>query len=230
MRRLVDLAASVTMIAAAAVVAWVALQNQAASARGSSPRPENLLPTHPVSVEGARILGDKSAPVGVMIFSDLECPVSGTLARNSLPQLVATYVESKKIFVAYRHFPLSSIHPAAERAAEALECAGDQGRFWDMHNALYADQRNLDEASLLTKAGLVGLESVAFRTCLASEVRSRVKADRELGEKLNVMGTPTVFVGRRRNDGTLEITNRTGGYRPFDDLKKIIDTALDGSR
>jgi protein-disulfide isomerase len=114
-------------------------------------------------------------------------------------------------------FPLREIHPQAQAAAEAARCAGEQGKFWEYHDALYADQSKLDGPELLTRAQMLNLDGKSFQSCLDSgKFKSKVEADREQGNKIGVSGTPGFFV-----NGVF-----LSGAQPRAEFEKIIDTQL----
>jgi protein-disulfide isomerase len=114
-----------------------------------------------------------------------------------------------RVKLAFKHFPLKS-HPRAAEAAVATEAAREQGRFWEMHDLVFAHQNQLEDEDLLTYAEQIGLDVPRFKSDFESErVRARVDRDRAEGEKLEIQGTPAVFVqGRYYNDllfgGTIE--------------------------
>ena len=97
--------------------------------------------------------------------------------------------------LAYRDFPLSQIHGHAEQAAEASRCALTQGKYWEMHDAMFADQTKLDEADLLRTAARLGLDQNSFDSCLKSgEYKAAVEEDLEAGSQIGVNATPSFFI------------------------------------
>ncbi len=160
------------------------------------------------------IRGDKNAKVTLVEYSDFECPFCGKL----IPTLDKIMDEYKgKVKLIFRHFPLSSIHPNAQKAAEASECASDQGKFWEMHDKMFAEQDNLGIDSLKAMAKSLGLNSSKFNECLDSGKYAKKVADsEEEGTAYGVKGTPTTFV-----NGTL-----ISGSLPYDSFKQVIDSAL----
>jgi len=122
--------------------------------------------------------------------------------------------------LAYRDFPLHEIHGQAENAAEASRCAGEQGKYWEYHDALFADQSKLDDASLAERARKLNLDDKAFQSCLASgKFKDKIEADRQDGSKVGVSGTPSFFI-----NGTF-----VNGAQPLADFEKIIDAELASS-
>ena len=126
-----------------------------------------------------------------------------------------------QVNLAFRDFPLSSIHPYAQKASEAARCAGKQGKFWEFHDALFADEARLDEPGLKGAARTLGLDEKAFASCLASaEFASQVAHDQEDGKKAGVGSTPSFFV-----NGVF-----IGGAQPVDEFEKLIDNELKSAR
>jgi hypothetical protein len=124
-----------------------------------------------------------------------------------------------KIVVYFRDFPLA-FHENAQKAAEAAECAGEQGKYWEMHDKLFANQQSLDVASLTKYASDLELDTVAFNTCLDSGAMSaEVQKDIADGKAAGVEGTPTAFI-----NGEILV-----GAQPFESFKKIIDAELSAS-
>jgi len=137
------------------------------------------------------VRGAADAPVHVVVFSDFECP----FCRRTEPVLNRLFERfPREVRFVWKNFPLS-IHPGAAGAAEAAQCAHDQGRFWDYHDALFAAAVVPDQQGFRAVANGLGLDGVAFDECLQSHRRAaEVKADITAGQRAGVEGTPTVFV------------------------------------
>ncbi|MCR4368989.1 MAG: DsbA family protein, partial [archaeon] len=141
---------------------------------------------------GGHIKGNEGASVTIVEFSDFQCPACGSAYEAFKP--VWPEYESRVKFV-YRHFPLSSIHPYAFKAAEASECAAEQGKFWEMHDTLFENQQNLKTEDLKSYAGKIGLEAGSFNSCLDSgKYTSKVAGDYSYATSIGLRGTPTFFV------------------------------------
>lgn len=129
-------------------------------------------------------------------YADFECPYCAALSRR-LDQLA--------LRVAFRHFPVRSSHPRAWAAACAAEAAALQGRFWEMHDLLFADQGRLEDPHLWERARSLGLELERFEADRRSEdVRARVRRDFESGVRAGVVTTPTVFAAGRMHSGRFD--------------------------
>jgi protein-disulfide isomerase len=155
--------------------------------------------------------------------SEFECPFCARFAADTLPALEKTYVATGKVLLAFRHFPLERIHPSAMQAAEAAECAGSQGRFWEMHDLLFQSPKQLDRPSLDARARALGLDQQAFGRCLNGQRKIRQEASAAAG--LKVSGTPTFFIGSL-SDGQVTVAHRVSGAQPFASFQRILDDLL----
>ena len=165
-----------------------------------------------VPVGDAPQRGPSDAWVTVVEFADFECP----FCRNEQPALAdIESIYGTDLRVVFKYFPLTGIHPRAQAAAVAAECAGEQNKFWEMHDLLFAGQ--LDDAALLADAERVpNLDVAAWKACIATpEAASRVAADLALGTSLGIDGTPTLVV-----NGVAVV-----GAVPEGDLRAVIDQA-----
>ena len=146
------------------------------------------------------VKGKAGGKVRVVEFADFQCPYCSR-AADSMRELAAKYGD--RVEFSYRHFPLRSIHPQAQRASEFAVCAGEQGKFWELHDALYADQEKLDENSLREASGRVGVDGKKLDDCLGSgRASSAVEADFKAGESIGIEGTPSFYINGRPFLGT----------------------------
>jgi protein-disulfide isomerase len=167
-----------------------------------------------VAYDSARVRGDAKAPVTIVEFSDFQCPFCQK-AQVTLKNLLAKY--DGRVKLAFLDFPMRTLHPQAQIAAEASRCAGKQGKFWEYHDALFADQSKLDEAGLVQTARGFGLDEKSFQSCLnAGKFKSQIEQDLQEGNKVGAAGTPAFFI-----DGIY-----VNGVRPEAEFEKIIDTEL----
>lgn len=136
-------------------------------------------------------------------------------------------METGKLRYAVRDFPLQRIHPQAFKAAEAAHCAGDQGKYWEMHALLFANQQALSPADLPKHAGTVGLDPGKFQDCLDKGTHAvRVQSDLAEGEKAGVRGTPTFLLGVIEDESKVRVVQMITGADPFATFKTAIDAAL----
>ena len=149
------------------------------------------------------VLGPKTARVTLVEYGDYECPRCGEAHPivKSLQQLLAGQLR-----FAFRHFPLATVHPHAQHAAEAAEAAGVQRKFWQMHDVLFGYQDALEDDDLLQYAAALGLNLRRFTTELASHFHApRVREDFLSGARSGVNGTPTFFINGVRHDGGYDL-------------------------
>jgi protein-disulfide isomerase len=160
--------------------------------------------------------GECTNKVTIVEFSDFQCPYCAR-ANDILNPLLEMYPSDLRLV--YRQFPLSaSFHPNAQKAAEASECAGEQGKFWQMHDMLFANQDALGVANLKEYAREIGMDAQKFDSCLDSGRMAKVISfDQKDGEKLGVQGTPTFFINAQMVVGA-----------DADGIKKAVESALGG--
>ena len=145
------------------------------------PKPQTL------SIVGSPYLGKLDAPLTLVEFSDYQCPFCSRYVTQTLPQIVQTYVETGRLKYVQREFPLATLHPAAPKAAEAALCAGDQGKYWEMHDQLYKHQSQLGRGDLASHAKAIGLDTTDFEVCLdENKFAQQVQNDIEEGAKAGV--------------------------------------------
>jgi protein-disulfide isomerase len=167
-----------------------------------------------VETAGHPSTGPERAPVTLVEFSDFQCPYCA--------KLFTTLLDVKKkygtqIRLVYKNFPLSQIHPYAEKAAEAGLCAADQGHFWEMHDLLFQSQGQLKEDDLKSRAAQLSLNMDAFNSCLASgQNEAKVRQDLIDGARLGINGTPALFINGRLLPGAV----------PIGDIERVIDEEL----
>jgi protein-disulfide isomerase len=137
-------------------------------------------------------LGPDHAPVTVVEYGDFECP-NCKQAAPAVKLLLERF--DQRVRFAYRHFPLEDVHPHALLAAEAAECAGAQGKFWEMHDLLFAHQDHLKEKNLHAYAGQLGLDMALYTSEMDDRVYTqRVREHIQSGLASGVRGTPGFFV------------------------------------
>jgi protein-disulfide isomerase len=176
------------------------------------------VPSGPVDVSeaGNPSMGDAKAPVTIIEFSDFECPFCGRYVTQTYPQIKKDYVDTGKVRIVFRDYPLP-FHSNAQKAAEAAECADDQGKFWEMHSKLFSNQQALSVANLKKYAGELALDQTKFDECLDSgKHAAEVQQDLADGSAAGVSGTPSFFV-----NGMLLV-----GAQPYSEFKKLIDAEL----
>lgn len=158
--------------------------------------------TPPVG-ERDHLLGRDDAPVTLLEYGDYECPSCGQ-AYPVVKEVLSRSGDAVRF--AFRNFPLTQIHPRAERAAEAAEAAGAQGKFWELHDRIFTEQERLDRSDLVAHARDIGLDMQRFTHDLDTGAFSeRVREDFMSGVRSGVNGTPTFFVNGVRLDGAFDV-------------------------
>jgi protein-disulfide isomerase len=220
-----DIAVTVAVLIAAGVYVWSRF-------RGPQPPTSTIeLPDSPVSIAGVALHGSGNARVILLEFSDYQCPFCGRFTRDTLPAIEEAYVKTGKALIGFRHLPLEQLHAYAGAAAGAAICAGRQGRFWEMTDLLFADQKRLDEAALRARAEQLDLDVPAFETCLVDPAVARqIQGDKELAASMKITGTPALLIGNVQADGRVKFVSALLGAVPLAEVQKALDTALSRSR
>ena len=175
------------------------------------PAPERV----EVDVADRPILGSADAPVTMVEFTDYQCPYCGRYSRETKDALLEEYGDRLRYVVL--NFPLRNIHPEAQKAAEAAECARDQDAFFEYAAVLYRNQQALEPERLEGYARELELDATRFEECLRSDAKAdRVAADVQEGRRHGVRSTPTFFINGRR----------LLGAQPLETFRAAIDVAL----
>lgn len=214
--------AALSVTASSALVVWRVGMPSLASRRATPPAVEDLTSQPVLDLEAERI---PHTNVVLVEFSDFECPFCGSYARDTFPTLNKTFVESGKLGYVFLNLPLQN-HPNAEKAAEAGECARAQNRFWEMHDQLFHNQRNLTVPDLLRYAASIGLEPAAFGRCMDGQVSAIVAEHTDRAKSLGVTSTPAFFVGVRQANGTVVLLKTIRGAQPFEVFRGAVEDVL----
>ena len=165
--------------------------------------------------EGSPALGPENAKVTLVEFSDFQCP----FCKGFFP--VLKQIEQKykdNVRIVYRQYPIASLHPFAPKAAEASLCAHEQGKFWELHDAMFQEQDKLAVKDLKAKANRLGLDQKKFDSCLDSgKFTERVQEDTREGQRTGVTGTPALFINGVPVDG---------GAVGFDVMQRLLDEEI----
>lgn len=174
-------------------------------------------PSGPVEVKITNtdhVLGSSKAKVTIVEFSDFQCPFCQRF-HPTLKQALTEYKDTVRLV--YRHFPLDSIHPQARPAANAAECAAEQGKFWEYHDKLFVNQDKFNASYYPQLAGELRLNTAKFNECLsANKYQSKIDADYQSGIEAGVQGTPHSLVNGVPVSGAV----------PYEQLKAAIEAAL----
>ncbi len=169
--------------------------------------PRALVTVHDRS--DAPVIGSKNAPLTMYEFSDFQCPYCTSFYKTTYPTLKTKYIDTGKLKIVYRHFPLS-FHINAEKAAEAAECANRQGKFEPYYDLLFTNSKSdgggLATADLKKYAGTLGLNTSSFNTCLdTAQTAGVVAGDEKDGQAAGVTGTPSFVLKGNKIEGALPL-------------------------
>ena len=181
-----------------------------------------------LNIDGASAIGERFAKVAIVEFSDYQCPMCNEFFRVTLRQIEEEYLDTGKLRYVFRDFPLESMHPLALRAAEAAHCAGDQEKYWKMHDRLFRNQTTLEDRFLLLHARRLALNVTTFEQCLESgKHTARVRNSVAEGKKAGVKGTPWFFLGiTDASASKMRVVTIISGAQPFSVFKEAIDKLL----
>lgn len=178
--------------------------------------PQNVK-RYDVPVDDDPALGSDKAKITIVEFSDYQCPFCRKWQEEVFTKLEETYGD--KVRLVYRDFPLYEIHPEAEPAAEAANCAGEQNKYWEYHNLLFSEQKPLGADTYTAYAQSLGLNMDSFKQCLDShKYQAEIKADYDFASGLGVRSTPTFFI-----NGLAVV-----GAQPYEVFQQVIDLELAG--
>jgi protein-disulfide isomerase len=226
-KTVLDSAASVSMICASAAVMWITLGRptvapspaSAAAGMESAALTKWRLPVH-----GRLGTRPSQAKVVLIEFSDFECPFCQRYSRETFPQVKREFIDSGKIAYVFRNNPLVAIHPRALSLAVASVCAGDQGRFWEVHELLFGNSRR-SLVPVPDFARGLGLDARQYAECVAAGP-SRLEAEITANKELGIGATPTFVLGEFASDDTVLVRRRINGAQSFETFKRSIEEAL----
>lgn len=178
----------------------------------------------PATIDDDAVMGSDAATVTVIEFTDYECPFCGRHYTDTLAQIKENYVDTGKVKYVVRDYPLS-FHPSAQKAAEASECAGEQNKFWEMHDKLFETQGAWGAnavTSFKSYAAELGLNASTFDACLDNgDMAAEVNADLADGSAAGISGTPGFWIVS--DDGQSQ--NISGAY-PYATFQAAFDSML----
>ena len=186
-------------------------------------------PPTPIDLGTAPIRGSADASLVLVEFSDFQCPFCRRHAQGVLPELLKNYVDTGKVRYAMKQFPLASLHPQAELAAQAALCAQDQGKYWEFHDALFSWSGEITPEALAQRAAELGMQKDTFAACVKDGRKAKAMAeDRALGQKLGVQGTPNFFLGKidPAHPGQVTLVQRIPGAVGYPVFSAAIDALL----
>ena len=196
-------------------VTGAAVANPSAGAGGDLPVPSVAVDMKEL-VDDDHALGDSNAPVTIVEFSDYQCPFCGRFYTQTLGQIKSKYIDTGKVRLVFRDFPLS-FHPEAEPSALAANCAGEQGKYYEFHDKVFENQASLSSASRKQWASEIGLDVAKWEKYQSDpDQLAEVRKDFQDGQAVGVQGTPAFFI-----NGKL-----ISGAQPYSVFEQIIEAEL----
>jgi len=192
-------------------------------------RPQPSVPQMPsekitASIDDDPVKGREDAPVIIVEFSDFQCPFCRRFSLQTLPQIKSEYIDTGKVKLVFRDMPLS-FHNFARDAAKAANCAGKEGKYWEMHDLLFSTG-NLSPQDLRNHARQLGLDMKKFEACMQDpEVDAEITKDMRDAEQYGIRGTPTFIIGKNKGGSTFE-GEIVRGALPFEAFKNVIEKYL----
>jgi protein-disulfide isomerase len=185
-----------------------------------------------ISIGSSPVKGEADATLTMIEYSDYQCPFCSRNYNEVMPILQEEYIDTGKLKFVMREYPLSNLHKNATNASIAAQCAGDQGKYWEMHNLLFENQKQLGVDNLKSFAGTIGLDTATFNECLdGKKTEKQVRKDMASGAKLGMRGTPGFFIGLtdQSDPDKVELSVFIKGAMSIDQFQASIDDLLDSA-
>jgi protein-disulfide isomerase len=189
--------------------------------------PEQALLNKTVDVTGIPVKGSPTASVMIVEVSDYHCPFCRRFRQQTQPEIEKEYITTGKVRYAFIDYPIEQLHPDAFRAHEAANCAGDQGKYWEMSTQLFSEPVR-DVNQLVGQAERAGANGAQFRTCLeGGKYKARVKDSVARMQELGIDSTPNFLIGRTPSGNEpMKVLKVVRGAMPFAEFKTAIDSVL----
>ena len=196
------------------------------ASRPAQPPRESDLENAYLNLKSSPTLGNESTKLLMFEYSDYQCPYCARYASDVFPEINKKYIKTGKLRYIFRDFPLEQIHPKAKNAAEAAHCAGEQGRYWEMHDVLFANRSKLDQVRKF--ASDLQLDQAAFESCIESDkYADSIQQDVEEGRKIGVRGTPSFVLAIEDDKGEIKGIRLMRGAKSFDAFQSEIEKLLE---
>ena len=220
LRKLLTVNTLVVALLLATVVMQARNMYQQRAPVGSSPL-QKAPAESTVDITSAPSMGSSQANVVLIEFSDYECPFCQRYATTTFHELKTKYVDTGKVRYAFLNNPLD-MHQNAQFLAELALCAGEQGRYWDVHERLFKESpKSRDEAMDIVKG--TSVEAIALTDCLQRPaIGDRIKSDAAVARKLGLNGTPSFALGTVAADGKVRLTSLIRGNQPLETFDEAI--------
>jgi protein-disulfide isomerase len=175
-----------------------------------------------LNIAGRPGMGPVDSDVILIEFGDFQCPFCKRHLKDAAQEIYRNLVLTDKLRYVYLDYPAEIKHPFAKKAAIAARCAEEQGKYWEMRNTLFNNQKALQEIFLVEHAKNAGMNEAKFSDCFQSgRYASSIKEDQVVGRSLGIKGTPTFFIGINRGD-EVRIIRKIQGVQPYEDFEREI--------
>lgn len=199
-----------------------------AEVKAEKPSAEPPLPME-MPIGESPFLGDQNAPVVLFEFTDYHCPFCRQHVEQTYPRLVKEYVDTGKLKIVLKEFPIQKLHPQAARAAMAAQCAGGQNQYWPMHDLLFQNQARTSMEDMASFASSLQLDKTRFLDCMEQgQYAAQIRADFELGVSAGVRGTPFFYIGPQDSNtpGMITVASYLYGAHSYETFAQVIDSYL----
>ena len=196
--------------------------------RPTAPKAQAFKPTD-LTIGASAVLGNNDAQVTMVGFSDYQCPYCSRHATTVLPELIKEYVDTGKLKIVMREFPIVKLHPRAMNASHAALCAAEQDKYWEMHDLIFSTPKQIEVENLKSHARTLGLDSDQFNSCLdKKKYTAQIRANQIEGQKYGISGTPSFVLGltNPRDPDKVRLTKFVRGARSLSSFKQVIDELL----
>jgi protein-disulfide isomerase len=181
--------------------------------------------TAATTIDDDPVMGSPDAKVTLVEFSDYQCPYCSRFYRSTYPVIKDEFVKTGKLLYVFRDYPLP-FHKKAQKAHEAANCAGEQNKYWKMHDRIFNNQQTMDVEDLRKHAETLALDTTVFNTCLNSGKHAQeINKDIEAGKTAGVQGTSSFILGMTNNNGQVKGLFISGA-RPTEYFRKEINKML----
>jgi len=182
-----------------------------------------------VIITGGSVMGDATARVTLIEYNDYQCLYCARFSRQTLPEIIEHYIDKGKVKFVMREFPIPNLQPRAAAASQAALCAGGQGKYWEMNDILFSNQRQMWDDDLRTYASEIGLDAGKFNDCLEhQDYAGQITKDIEEGRRMGVRGTPSFVLGLTdtADFNKIKVIKLLYGARNYEFFAKEIDELL----
>jgi protein-disulfide isomerase len=204
-------------------------QAPGAAAKGTQDRPGGLeVPaSRRVNIAGAPMLGRANAPVTIVEFSEFECPACQRFSVGFLPRLKKEFIDTGKVRFVFLDLPIEKAHPQSRKAAEAAQCAAEQGKFWEMHDLLYAQKGKLNVSQYGDFAGKLGLKRPEFDACFKSgKHASKIDRSRASASAIGISLAPSFIFAKSERGNIVNEGMIADGLESYDQFRELIEQVL----